>query len=54
VGRLPIPTHLDQSNYLANEQQVFSFDVHLLHQPQQNVLKNAGPKLILLSQTGMF
>jgi hypothetical protein len=29
-GRLLIATHLDQSNYLANQQQVLGFVVYLL------------------------
>jgi hypothetical protein len=57
-GRLLIAIHLDQSNFLANQQQVLGFDVSFTS--LSILVKNAGPKLfcwaktILLSQTSML
>jgi hypothetical protein len=51
-GRLLIATHLEQSNYLPNQQQVLGFAV-----PRTNLSKlskHVGPKPFLLSQTGML
>jgi hypothetical protein len=42
-GRPLIATHLDQSNYLANQQQVLSFAVPITS--LRKVCKNAGQKL---------
>ncbi len=42
VGRLVIATHLDQSNYLGNQQQVLGLAVPLICLSQP--CKNAGPK----------
>jgi hypothetical protein len=50
--KLLIATHLDQSNYLVNQQQVLGFVVPLAN--LTTILVNAGLKTILLSQTGMF
>ncbi len=41
-GRLIIATHLDQSNYLANQRQVLGFVVHFNN--FSNMCKNARPK----------
>jgi hypothetical protein len=45
-------THLDQSNYLPNKQQVLTFDVHFTSLCM--VCKNAGSKSFKLTQIGMF
>ncbi len=51
-GRLLIATHLDQSNFLANQQQVIGFAVPVTS--PSILCKNARPKTILMSQTSMF
>jgi hypothetical protein len=51
-GRLLIATHLDQSNFLANQQQVIGFAVPV--NSPSILCKNARLKTILMSQTSMF
>jgi hypothetical protein len=41
-GRLQIATHLDQANYLANQQQLLDFAAPFTSLSKQ--CKNAGPK----------
>jgi hypothetical protein len=41
-GKIRIATHLDQSNYLANQQQVLGFAVPFTS--LSKLCKNAGPK----------
>jgi hypothetical protein len=50
-GRPLIETHLDQSNYLGNQQPVLSFAVPFA---SLSTLKNCWVKTILLSQISMF
>ncbi len=51
-ARLLRATHLDQSNYLANQQQVSGFVLHF-YQPL-HLAEKCGAKTIVQSQTGMF
>jgi hypothetical protein len=48
-GRLLIATHLDQPNYLGNQQQLLDFAV-----PFTSLSKPCNNATILLSQTDMF
>jgi hypothetical protein len=50
-GRLLIATHLDQSNYLANQQQVLGFAMPFT---TLSTVYNCWAKTILLSQTSML
>jgi hypothetical protein len=48
-----VATHLDQSNYLGNQQQALCLAVPL-HQPHRQTVKKCLAKTILLSQTDVF